>query len=101
MFIHMRSQLFQECMRLGQILTVRIVSFKKIRHSIKAETIYAHFAPVIEHIEYLLLHGGIIEIKIGLMMVEAMPVILLRLVVPCPVRLLKILEYDTGILILD
>src|SRR5215217_5677415 len=96
----MTAQLFKEGMCFGQVFTIGTFTLKEIRNSIEPEPVYAHPAPEIEHTEHFFLNSRIIIIQVGLMMKEAMPVILLCHGVPSPVRRFKILENNAHVFIL-
>ncbi len=83
--VEMAAQLFQIGVRFGQILAAGSIAFVKIGHGIEPETVHTHVQPEIEHLLDGLMHGGIVEIQIGLVRIKAMPVIGFRDRVPRPV----------------
>src|SRR5689334_5354476 len=82
LFIHVPPDLFQECMRLGQVFTVRSFPFKKVRYRVKPETVNAHITPIVEDFKDLFLYLWAVVIEIWLMMKKTVPVVLLRYRVP-------------------
>ena len=95
--VDVRAQLPQEGVRLGQVLAVRPLALVEVRHGIQPHAIHAHLQPEIDDPEELLVDGGIVEIQVGLMGVEAVPEVGLGHRVPRPVRGLEILEDDPRI----
>src|SRR5687768_9730535 len=87
-------------MRLGKILAVRSFALKKVRYRVKPEAVDAELAPKVKDPEDFLPDERIIIVQVWLMVEESVPVILLRLGIPCPVRVLEILENDPDVFIL-
>ena len=65
-------------MCLRQIFSIGSLPFKKIGYGIQPEAINAHAAPIVQNFEDFFLNHWIVVIEIGLMMKEAVPIILLR-----------------------
>src|SRR4029079_16537276 len=86
-------------MRFREVLSIGSFSLKQVRHSIQPKTINTHTTPKINYLKNFVLDFWVVIIKIGLMLKEAMPVILLRHLIPCPVTALKILENNSNIFI--
>ena len=86
-------------MGLRKVFAVGVVSFKKVRYSIQSKAVHSHLTPEIQHFENLLLHIGIIKIKVGLMREEAVPEISFCLGIPGPVGGFGICKDYPGVLI--
>ena len=80
-----------------QALTTRSLGFKKEGNRIETETVHASFNPKIHHIEHLLLHEWAVVIEVGLMAQKTVEVVLLRHLVPFPVRRLEMAEQHWSI----
>src|ERR1700753_608938 len=87
-------------MCLRQILAIGAFAFVEVRDGIQPKPVHAHFTPVIDDLKNLILYQWIVVVEIGLMIKEAMPVILFCYGIPGPVGLFKILEDDADILVL-
>ena len=86
-------------MRLRQVLVVGALSLVEVGHRVEPDAVDARVHPEVEDFEDRLLDLGVVEVEVGLMGVEAVPVIRVRDVVPRPVRGLKVFEDDPGVLI--
>src|SRR5262245_21930635 len=86
-------------MRFRKILTICSFPFEQIRNSIQPKTINAHITPEINYLENLVLDFRVVIIKIRLMVKKAMPVVLLRHLIPSPVAALEILENNSYIFV--
>ena len=86
-------------MRLGQVLAVRALLLVQIRDGVQPQSVDAHLEPEIHRLEYGFLDALGLEVEIGLVVVEAMPVVLLGNRIPCPVRPLEVLEDDSRVLV--
>jgi len=98
--IDMGPQLPQKVVGLGQVLTVGAHPFVEIGHGVQAQAVDPKAQPEIHHLEHGLLHGRIVVVEVGLVGVEAVPVVGLGHRVPGPVGLLEILEDDPRLPIL-
>src|SRR3954454_12927942 len=87
-------------MRLRKIFAVRALTLIEIRHGIQTQSIDAHLQPKIEHVEDRLVYFRVVEVKIGLMRVEAMPVVRFCHCIPGPVGRFEIFEDDSGVAVL-
>ena len=87
-------------MGLGQVLAVGALALDQIGDGVEPQPVDAHLQPVVQSAQDLLHHGRIVEIEVGLVAVEAVPEIGLRLGVPGPVRLLRVDEDDPRVLVL-
>ena len=97
--VEMRSQLAQEGVRLGQVLAVRPLAFVEVWHGVQAHAVHAHVEPELHDLDDGLVHARVVEVEVGLVGVEAVPVVGAGDVVPGPVRDLEVLEDDAGVLI--
>ena len=88
------AQLLQEAVRLGQVLAVGAVALVEVGNRIEAQAVDAQAEPEVEEAEHRLPHVGGIEVEVGLMRVEAVPVVRLGDRIPAPVGRLEILEDD-------
>ena len=95
----MRAQQPQERVRFGQVLAVGALALVEIRDGVQAESVDAQVEPEVDHLQDRLLHVRIVEVEIGLVRIETMPVIRLGYGVPGPVGSFKIFEDDAGVLI--
>src|SRR5262249_39187174 len=80
----------------GQVLVVGALAFDQVRNGVEAQPVDAETQPEPHDREYRFEHAGIVEIQVGLMRVEAMPVIGAGFGVPRPVRALGVNEDDPG-----
>ena len=96
-----RAKLAQDLVRLGQILAVRAFALDEIRNRVESKTVDAHAQPEAHDVRDRLEDVGVVEVEIGLVAEEAMPVELLRFRIPRPVRLLGVGEDDarSGVLV--
>ncbi len=83
--IHGRANLAQHFVCLGQVLVRRAFAFHEIRHGIEPQTIHAQIEPELHHADHCLEHARVVEVEIGLVRVEAVPVIGVGHRVPRPV----------------
>ena len=77
---------FRILVRLRQVLARRPFALVEIRDRVEAEGVDAHVHPEVEDLDERVVDGGIVEIEVGLMGEEAVPVIRLGHRVPRPVR---------------
>ena len=92
--IELGAQPLQDLVRLGQVLVVRALALDQIGHGVETHAVDPHVEPEAHHVGHLAKHPRIVEIEVGLMGVEAVPVIGLRHRVPRPVRFLGVDEDD-------
>ena len=96
----MRAQRLQKLMRLRQVLAVGALALVEIGHGVEPHAVDAQLEPEIDDRQDRFPDRRVVEIQVGLMRVEAVPVIGLGHRVPAPVRGLEILEDDPGVLVL-
>ena len=87
-------------MRLGQVLAGGAFALVEVGHRIEPKAVDAHAQPEVDHAHERTLHRGVIEVEIGLVRIESVPVVGLRLAIPGPVRMLEVLEDDPSLLVL-
>ena len=97
--VHDRAYLLDLDVRLRNVLTAGAVPLDKVRNRIEPQPIHAHIHPETHGIEHLFHHPWVIKIEIRLMPEEAVPIVLLRNVVPGPVRLFGVGEDDADAVI--
>ncbi len=95
--VHMSAHALQERVRLGQILAIRAITLVQVWDRVEAEPVDAQLEPVVEQLQHGLLDGRVVEVQVGLVGVEAVPVVLLGNRIPRPVRRLEILEDDPSV----
>ncbi len=95
--VHVGPHPLQEGVRLGQVLAVRAVALVEVGDGVEPEPVDTEVEPVVEQFEDRRLDGRIVEVEVGLVRVEAVPVVLLGDRVPRPVRALEVLEDDAGV----
>jgi hypothetical protein len=87
--------------RLGVVLVARALALDEVRNGVEPEAVHAHVEPVVHRREHGLEHPRIVEVEVGLVAEEAVPVVLLRDRVPRPVRRFRVGEDDAraGVLV--
>ncbi len=99
MILHIFAHLLQKGMRFWQILTVGSFPFKQVGDGIRPEAVQPHIQPEFHHPEHFLLHLRVVIIQIRLRGIKSVPVILLALLIPGPIRVLRIQEDDPGLFV--
>ena len=90
--IHVGPKLLQHLVRLRQVLAGRALPLHQVRDGVEPKPVHAHVEPEVHHLQHRLQHGGVVVVEVGLVGVEAVPVVGLRGLVPRPVRGLELLE---------
>ena len=98
--IERRANLAQHLVRLGKVLAVRAIALDEVGDRVQPHAVDAHLEPEAHHVDHCRAHFGIVEVEIGLVAEEAMPVELLGHRIPRPVRDLGVREDDARILVL-
>ncbi len=88
------AQVGQELERLGEVLAVRSLSLEQVRHGIQPEPVHPQTEPEVDDVEHRGSHARLVEVEVGLVGVEAVPVVLPGRGIPCPVRGLEVAEDD-------
>ena len=81
---------------LGEVLADGAVALDQIGNGVEAQRVDAHVEPEAHGLEHLFHDARVVEVEIGLMREEAVPVVLLRDLVPGPVGLFGVGEDDAG-----
>ncbi len=79
-----------------QILVVGALALAQVRHGVEPESVNAGIEPALHHLQHRADHARVVEVQVRLVREKAVPVIGASLVVPGPVRLLRVGEDDTG-----
>ena len=91
------ADLFEEGEGLGEVLAGGALPLEEIGHCIETQAVDIHVQPEVDHFEHGAPHLGVVEVEIGLMGVEPMPVVRPGHRIPRPVRRLEILEDQPGL----
>ena len=91
-----RSSFRNSCVsgRFSQIVPSRSI---QVRHRVEAQPVDAQLEPVVDGAQHLPPHLGVVEVEVGLVRVEAVPVVRPGDRVPRPVRRLEVLEDDARV----
>ena len=81
-------------MRLRQVFVARAFALNQVRHGSQPQAVDAKLQPESDHAQHCLENLGIIEIQIGLVRVEAMPVIGASNWIPGPIGAFGVNEDD-------
>ena len=95
--VDLLAQALQVLVGLVQVLAVGPVPLEQVGHGVEAEAVEADVQPEADHVQHLRSHVGVVVVEVGLVGEEAVPVVLLALGVPGPVRLLRIDEDDADL----
>ena len=76
---------FDQNVRFGQVFAVGAIPLDKIWNRIQPQSVDSHIEPELHGPDHMFENGGIVEVQIGLMRVEAMPVVGVGHGIPCPV----------------
>ena len=92
--VDVRAQLLEERVGLGQVLAVRALALVQVRDRVEAQPVDAHLEPEVHRLHDRVADLRVLEVEVGLVGVEAVPVVLLGDRIPRPVRGLEVLEDD-------
>ena len=92
--VHVGAQLAQERVRLRQVLAIGAVALVQVRDGIEPQPVDAKVQPEVERLRDLGADPGVVEVQVGLMVVEAVPVVGVGFLVERPVRAFEVLEDD-------
>ncbi|MGF6748239.1 hypothetical protein OKW36_003875 [Paraburkholderia sp. MM5482-R1] len=95
-----RANPLQDLVRLRQVLVVGAFTFDEVWHRIEPQPVDAHVEPETHHLQDLFQHRRIVEVQIGLVRVEAVPVVRARNRIVRPVRRLRVDEDDASLRVL-
>ncbi len=97
--IDMPAHLFEELVGLGQVLAVGALALEQVGDGVEPQAVDAAIEPEVHGLQHGLLDLWALEVQVGLVRVEAVPVIRSSGVVPGPVGDLEVLEDDPGVLV--
>ncbi len=92
--VDVAAQRLQHLVRLGQVLAVRAVALEQVRHGVEAQPVHPHREPEVDDAEHRPLHLRVVAVQVGLVRVEAVPVVGAGDRVPRPVGALEVAEDD-------
>ena len=92
--VHPPSQLPDDPVRLGQVLAGCALPLHEVGHRVHPEPVHPDLEPEAHHLPDLLAHRRVVEVEVGLVREEAVPVVGLGDGVPGPVRHLGVAEDD-------
>ena len=95
--IDLLADALDERVRLGQVLARRPVALVQVGHRVEPEPVEAEIEPEAHQVDHGVGDFGVLVVEVGLVVVEAVPVVLLAGVVPGPVRALDVGEHDSGV----
>ena len=93
------AHLAQELVSLGQVLAVGAFALEQVGHGVEPHAVDAHVEPEVARPEDGFLDARVLEVQVGLVRVEAVPVVGARDLVPRPVGDLEVLEDDARVLV--
>ena len=82
---------------LGKVLAVGSVPLEQVRHGVEPKAVQPELEPEADDVEHGVAHLRVVEVQVGLMMEEPVPVELIARRVVGPVRRLVVDEDDAGI----
>ncbi len=88
------AQFLDHLVRLAQVLVARAFALDEVGNGVEAEPVHALLQPELHHAEHRRAHLGVVEVQVGLVAEEPMPVVLPGDLVPGPVRFLGVAEDD-------
>ena len=91
------ADLLQEVVRLLEVLAARALALEQVRHRVEAQPVDTHLEPVLDRAQHLAPDLGVVEVEVGLVRVETVPVVLGGDVVPRPVGPLEVAEDDARV----
>ena len=95
--VEFMAQAAQYVVGLGQVLVDRALALDQIGHGVEPQAVDPEIEPEPHDVDHRAEHPRIVEIEIGLMRIEPVPVISLGHRVPSPIRLFGIDKDDAGI----
>jgi len=90
--VNVPSEPLQERVCLRQVLTACPLAFVQVRHGIQAQSVHAKPKPEVHHLGHGLANEGVVVVQVGLVRVEAVPVVGAGRPVPGPVGRFEIFE---------
>ena len=98
--VHLLAELLEDRVALGQVLAVRPLALDQVGDRVEPHPVDSHVEPEPHDLEDRAEHPGVVEVEVGLMVEEPVPVILLGDGIPRPVRRLTVGEDDPRAFIL-
>ena len=92
--IDVGPQFFEEGVRFGQVLATGPLALEEIRHGVQTHSVHTHAEPVVHDLQHGFADFRIVEVQVGLVVIEAVPEIGPGDGIPGPVGLLEVLEDD-------
>ena len=92
--IELGTQASEHGVRFRQILVVGALALAKVRDRVQTESIDPGVEPALHHLQHRPDNARIIEVQVGLVRKETMPIVGAGFMVPRPVRLLRVGEDD-------
>ena len=96
MGVDLRADSLEDLVGLGKVLVVGAFALAQVRHRIEPQAIDTGLEPEVHRVEDGAQHLRIVEIQIGLVGVEPVPVVRAGFRVPRPVRLFGVEKDDAG-----
>ena len=96
-FIDHGAQLLEDLVSSWQVLAVRALGLNEVRDGVESESVNTQVHPEADGVEHFLHNSRLFKVEIGLVMEEPVPVELLTLGIPGPIRVLGIAEDDASI----
>jgi len=100
LLVDVPAELAEERVGFRQVFAVRALALEEVRHCVEAEPVDSEAEPEVEDLEHLAPDVGAVVVQVGLVRVEAVPVVGLGGGVPGPIRGLKVLEDHAGFRVL-
>ncbi len=92
--VHLGAQALEDGVRFRQVFAGRAFALDEIGHGVEAHAVDPHVEPEAHHLDDPPDNPWVVEVEIGLVRKEAMPVVLLGNLIPGPVRMLRVAEND-------
>src|SRR5215510_9861534 len=93
------AQFFQKLKCLRQVFATGVLSLEEIRNGVQTKPVHAKFQPIVHNLQNLFLDPWIVIVQVGLVRVEAMPVVSFRNWIPSPIGRFEILEDNPNIFV--
>ena len=97
--VDLLADALQVLVRPRQVLAVRALVLEEVRHGVEPEAVEAEVEPEAQHLEHRVLDLRVLVIEVGLVVEEAVPVVLAAHGIPRPVRGLAVHEDDARVLV--
>jgi hypothetical protein len=74
-----------------------VSALEEVRHGVEPQAVHAQLEPEVHRLQHRLAHRAVLEVQVGLVREEAVPVVGLGDGIPCPVGGLEVAEDDAGL----